>query len=250
MILSLGLFLTGCGGGGGSGSVAVEQTYSISGKVINASGAGVAGVVITLGGTASGTQTTAGDGTYTFPSLRKGDYSLTPSLPGYFFSPEKITSVTISNSNLIVKNLKTTPAAATYTVSGKVLLDGSGLPGTSVKLYNANFEVYTQDGLLGANVSAGTVEKETVTVVGGSYTFVGVPGDGSSYIIIPSSTTYLFNPKQSKYFTITDGTTLYLYDPEKGGNTPIMGGIYNSFVPIATGLDFSASLPGGVPVPL
>ena len=251
IVLTLPLLLAGCGGGAGGGSVGdrtSEPTYSISGKVTNAGGSGVANVVISLAGTSSEQQTTAGDGTYSFSSLSKGNYSLTPALSGFVCSPEKIPAVTIYNSNIVGQNFSVTAAAATYSFSGKIspAVSDVVVGGIAVTLYKANFSVYRIDQLYGATVVTGAFEKVTATDGDGSYTFSGVPG--GSYTIIPSSGTYLFNPSQSNFFTITDGTTLYLYDPGTGGNIPLMGGtvIYNSSAPIATGLNFSASSKGGL----
>jgi Carboxypeptidase regulatory-like domain len=46
------------------------------------------GVLLTLSGAGSGTFTTSGDGTYSFPGLiNGGNYKVTPYRPGYYFTP-------------------------------------------------------------------------------------------------------------------------------------------------------------------
>jgi len=71
-------------------------SYSISGKV---TGAVQAGVTITLsGGAATGTYTTLADGSYIFSNLVAGDYTVTPSLAGYTFTPAN-RSITLSGAD-------------------------------------------------------------------------------------------------------------------------------------------------------
>jgi hypothetical protein len=74
------------------------STYSISGTV---TGDMQAGVKITLGGdTQKGTTVTTKDGTYIFENLVDGgNYTVTPSLSGYTFTPTS-TDVTVSGANI------------------------------------------------------------------------------------------------------------------------------------------------------
>jgi hypothetical protein len=80
------------------------STYSISGTV---TGNVQAGVKITLGGdTQKGTTVTAKDGTYIFENLVDGgNYTVTPSLSGYTFTPTS-TDVTISGANVADTNFE------------------------------------------------------------------------------------------------------------------------------------------------
>lgn len=60
----------------------------ISGSVLNQSGAGVAGVTVNWTGTASGSTSSAGDGTWTTGLvLGPGTYAITASLAGREFQP-------------------------------------------------------------------------------------------------------------------------------------------------------------------
>jgi hypothetical protein len=70
----------------------------ISGRVTS-DGSGLAGVTMTLSGDASRTTTTDANGNYSFNNLLPGSYIITPSKPGYTFSPTG-RSVTISNANI------------------------------------------------------------------------------------------------------------------------------------------------------
>jgi uncharacterized repeat protein (TIGR01451 family) len=66
------------------------STFSISGSVINSAAgdtAPFAGVTVTLTGASSATTTTAANGSYSFTNLPVGDYTVTPSLSGFTFTP-------------------------------------------------------------------------------------------------------------------------------------------------------------------
>jgi hypothetical protein len=79
-------------------------THSISGKV-TAGKHPLAGVVIS-DGMGHATVSNA-DGTYTLAGLDSGDYTLTPSLPGYTFTPASI-DVSITDTNLTGKDFTAT----------------------------------------------------------------------------------------------------------------------------------------------
>lgn len=79
-----------------------NSTYSISGTV---TGNMQEGVKITLGGdTQKGTAITASNGTYSFSNLVDGgNYTVTPSLTGYTFTPTS-TDVTVSGADVTDTN--------------------------------------------------------------------------------------------------------------------------------------------------
>jgi len=72
------------------------QTYSISGTAMPA--ADGSGATITLSGVTSKTTTADTSGNYDFTGLARGTYVVTPSKPGFTFSPSS-QSVTISTSD-------------------------------------------------------------------------------------------------------------------------------------------------------
>ncbi len=72
------------------------ETYTISGIV---SGDVSDGVTITLSGNADEATVTTGGGTYSFSGLTDGTYTVTPSLPGYFFNPEN-TPLSLSGAEI------------------------------------------------------------------------------------------------------------------------------------------------------
>ncbi len=155
-----------------------EVPGSISGKawydadkdgVLDPTETFIAGVVITLtkpDGTTV-TATTAADGSYTFPGLPAGSYTITETQPtGYGTStPNLISAVTLPAGGTVTnQNFGETLS----TLSGKVYLDGNlsnnftageaGLPNVTVTLKNA----------------AGVVVATTTTDSNGNYTFSGL----------------------------------------------------------------------------
>ena len=87
---------------------------SISGT---ASGALAAGVTIALSGGGGGATTTTGaDGSYSFADLPSGDYTLTPSMPGYLFTPGSL-SVTIAEDDVAGQDFSSQHLPATLTMA-------------------------------------------------------------------------------------------------------------------------------------
>ena len=75
------------------------ENYSLSGKVTDKkNNKPLQGVLITIAGDSSGTTTTNKKGKYIFSSLDSGDYTITPTLEGYTFTP-KSRNVTIATRN-------------------------------------------------------------------------------------------------------------------------------------------------------
>jgi hypothetical protein len=127
------------------------------------------GVTITLSGNASETTTTDDPGNYSFTGLSNGTYTVTPSLSGYTFSPSS-KSVTISGAN---QTANFTATAVTYSISGTVTYNGSGLSDVTMTL-------------------TGSGSGTTTTDTSGNYTFSGL--SNGSYTITPSLSGYYFNP--------------------------------------------------------
>ena len=146
-------------------------TYSISGTV---SGAVASGVTVTLSGAGTGTTTTAANGSYTFSGLAPGNYTVTPSLGGYTFSPTS-TAVTVSGSNVTGTNFTSTAVVATtYSVSGTV--SGAWVSGVTVTL-------------------SGAGSAATSTNASGNYSFTGLAA--GNYTVTPSLSGYTFSPTSS-----------------------------------------------------
>lgn len=108
----------------GSGGAA---TYGISGQV-TLSGSGLTGVTVALTGSQSATMTTGASGNFSFTGLAAaGNYTVTPSLSGYTFSPP---SQTFNNLNASqIANFTATGATNTDLALGKAATQSSTLSG-------------------------------------------------------------------------------------------------------------------------
>ncbi len=89
-----------------SGLVGVS-VHSISGMVSKNS-TGLGGVTVTISGTNSAATVTAADGTYSFPGVADGAYTVTPALSGHTFTPSSII-VTISGAGVTAQNFIAAP---------------------------------------------------------------------------------------------------------------------------------------------
>ena len=157
--------------------IAVPSNYSISGKVT-----GAPGVKVMLTGPATATTTAAANGSYSFPGLTSGNYTVTPELRGYAFSQVSVVR-TVSDADVIIPAITAKDAEATYSISGT-----TGVAGVTISLS-------------GNNDTTGSV----LTGPGGTYTFVGLaPG---SYTLIPSFSGYKFTPASLPVTITTTGST-------------------------------------------
>lgn len=86
--------------------------HSIHGTVTKNS-VGLSGVNVTLSGAASASTTTAADGTYSFPGLADGSFTVTPGLGGYTFTPAD-RSVTLSGADAAAQDFSATCVQNTY----------------------------------------------------------------------------------------------------------------------------------------
>ncbi len=138
-------------------------TYSISGTI---SGAGGNAATVTLSGGASAVVTADASGNYTFPGLTNGAYVVTPSQPGFSFSPAN-QSVTVSSANVTSVSFST----VTYSISGTI--SGAGGSGATVNLTGAATATVTAD-------------------AAGNYSFTGL--QNGSYTVTPSKAGFAFTP--------------------------------------------------------
>ena len=147
------------------------KIYTLSGKVTlgTSGGPALANVLVSFG---SYTDTTASNGTYTIQNIPAGTSgSLTPSLAGYTFNPANIS---INNLQADTGGQDFIGTLNTYTISGNVTLNGSGLPGVTVAISGTAFS--------------------TATIANGSYTLNNVPY-GTTGDLTPSlAGGYSFNP--------------------------------------------------------
>jgi hypothetical protein len=148
------------------------QTYSISGTISPT--AGGSGATITLGGAASATTTAGSSGAYNFTGLVNGNYSVTPSNPGYTFSPAS-QNVTVDAANVTGVNFS---AAAQQAHSVVLTWDAST---STVAGYNVYRSTVNGSGFAKVNSSlVGSLTYSDTTVEAGTtYYYVTTAVDSS-----------------------------------------------------------------------
>jgi hypothetical protein len=91
---------------------------NISGTIVDNNGNPISGVTVAYTGTSSGSTTTASNGTYTLTGLANGNYTITPSLAKWTFSPtsrsETVNSANITGVNFTGSNVYSQPDARNY----------------------------------------------------------------------------------------------------------------------------------------
>ena len=122
---------------------------------------------VTLGGTASAATVTDAGGAYSFGSLAAGNYTITPALSGYGFTPSTL-SVAVAGSDLASNDFTSFGASS---IAGRV--SGAVQAGVAVNL-------------------AGAAAASTSTDGGGNYSFGSlVPGN---YAVTPTLDGFDFSP--------------------------------------------------------
>ncbi|HZH32581.1 MAG TPA: carboxypeptidase regulatory-like domain-containing protein [Pyrinomonadaceae bacterium] len=147
-----------------------RNTHVVSGRLMdNHNNVALGGVVITLGGTLSGTATTDAAGNYSFANLPAGGaYTVTPVLANYTFAPPS-RNVSELSANQTAFDFTATPGA--LVLDGHVTENGNALPGVLVTL-------------------TGAQSATTTTDAAGHYAF-NVPA-GGSYTVTPALANYAF----------------------------------------------------------
>jgi len=160
-------FSAGCAASGSvTNSGSSTQTYTLSGTLTPAAGGG--GASVGLSGPIAASTTANGSGNYSFTNLTNGTYAVTPSNPGYTFSPTS-QNVTINGENVTVPTFTATSA---YTISGTIspATFGSGAIVT----------------LSGAGAATSTADSS------GDFSFTSL--NNGTYTITPASSTATFSP--------------------------------------------------------
>jgi len=152
-------------------ATATSTSFTVSGRV-TLSGAGLAGVTVTLAGAGNGSTTSDAGGNYSFPGVPNGNCTITPALAGHTFSPFN-RAITVANGNVTVPDFAASAIATTFTISGRVTLNGTGLAGVLVTISGAGAGSLTTDAT-------------------GNFSFSGV--QNGNYTITPSVTGYTFVP--------------------------------------------------------
>lgn len=172
-----------------------SPAVSVSGRVTDASGAGVSGISVkTDYNSGSPPISTDNNGNYTL-SLPAGSYTISPYAWNYNFSPPT-SRVVVGTTSVSGVNFK---ASQTYMVSGQVLNGATGVPGVTVQLFSDS----------ASGTAVGTLAASTTTDAHGDFYFNNVPAN--DYMVVPSLPGYGIQP-----------VTLYIQLPD-AFNEPLNG---------------------------
>jgi len=158
--------------GSTTGSDDKTSGYTVSGKVVDASGAGITNVTVSLANVSLQKQaTTNTQGNYTFESIPDGTYSVAPVKEGYIFSP-LLRNVTVNGTNVTVANFTGSTdggaGEATFNLTGTWIYSMSNL---------------TVQGV--CPVGSPVTENCTITQTNNSFTLVSSAGSYSGIVSGP-----------------------------------------------------------------
>ena len=136
-------------------------SYPVSGQVT-----GAPGISVVLSGTTTQTTVADSNGNFSFPTVANGNYTVTPTSPGYTVAP---LSQSVVVNGAAVANVNFSATVVTYSVSGTI----TGGAGAVVNLVGATTTTTTADS-------------------NGNYSFANVLI--GSYSIVPSMPGVVFNP--------------------------------------------------------
>ncbi|MGH9967359.1 MAG: carboxypeptidase regulatory-like domain-containing protein [Pyrinomonadaceae bacterium] len=157
------------------GFTATLNRHGVVGRLSNSSGNGLTGATVTLSGAVDATVTTDAGGNYSFSDLPAGEaYTLTPSKANYTFNASSYSIDELDSD----RSVNFTGTLNTYTISGRVTLNGAGMGGVSITL-------------------SGSQSAQAATNADGSYSFP-VLAEGN-YDVRPSKTNYTFAPALASF---------------------------------------------------
>lgn len=182
-------------------ATAIATSFTVSGRVA-LGGTGLAGVTVTIAGAGNGSTTTDAGGNYSFSGVSNGSCTITPSLAGYSFSPFN-RAVTVNNGDVTGQDFNASASAASFTISGRVTLNGTPLAGVTVTISGGGPGSLTTDD-------------------SGAYSFPGVAN--GNYTVTPSLTGYSFAPG-NRSLTVNGA---HLTDQDFSA-TPVSGAIHIDF---------------------
>ena len=147
-------------------NVRFATSYSITGRVVNSAGVGIAGVTVTRSGDGRTASTiTNASGNYGFSGLGSGSFFVTPTRAGLTFAPFT-QRVALRNGSVVVPNFR-----ALFSLTGRVITGaGVGIPNVRVTRSGSATAVFTNSsGIYSfADVVSGNV---AVSVSLAGYTF-------------------------------------------------------------------------------
>jgi hypothetical protein len=164
--------------------------YNITGRVTDLSGAGMAGVFVTVNGPMSRSATTDSNGNYLLNSLPAGgDYTMNLSKANYAFDPPGRTFNNLSGHQ--TANFTGIPS---FNITGHVTLpNGQGISGVSVAL-NGSY-------------ASGTPYAATITTYSDGYYSLSFLAAGGTYTVTPSKANYTFQPADKTFKNLSGDQT-------------------------------------------
>jgi len=165
-------------------AVVSGATYTVSGSASPTSLVNGANVVLSQNGTTIATTTIGATGSYTFPSVANGTYTVTPSQTGVSFSPTS-QSVSVAGGPATVPAF--TATAQTWTMSGSIT-PASLASGATVTLSQS-----------GTTIATATADAN------GGYSFTSVAN--GTYTVTPTLSGISFSPT-SQSVTVSGNTTV------------------------------------------
>lgn len=156
-------------------------TYSISGRVTDASGNGISGVSLNLSGVLVRTTQSDASGNYVFQGLATGAYRIDASKPGYGFNPPSY-----SISSLTVDQAANFTGYNAYSISGQITAVG----GNIITLTLSGSQTLT-----------------TETDVSGNYAFRNLQA-GGNYSVTPVSPYFSFTPGTQTFNNLSTNQTV------------------------------------------
>ena len=171
------------------------QTYTLSGNI---GGPGGPGATVSLSGNSTTTVTADGLGNYSFPGVTNGTYVITPSRPGYVFTPAS-QSITVAGGN-VTANFSS--VLQTNSITGTLSVPGG--PNATVSL-------------------TGPANSTTTADTSGNYSFTGLPN--GNYVVTPNHAGFAFAPtSQSVTIAGTNATANFSSTPQTYSITGTISG--------------------------
>ncbi|HEY5885695.1 MAG TPA: carboxypeptidase regulatory-like domain-containing protein [Pyrinomonadaceae bacterium] len=203
------------------GSQATLAIYTVAGTIQDGGGVEIPDVSVNITGSFTGSvfSESGGDGYWFVDLPAGGNYTFTPVMPGYFFTPASYTFNNLS-AHQTFTNFVGTPG---YTISGHIQ-DGSG---TAIS---------------GATVSvSGSQTTSTTTDASGNYS-IGLAVNGN-YTLTPSKSGYTFSPDTRTYNNLTATQTGADFTGTVNPSYTISGHIQNASAVSISGV--TVTLSGG-----
>jgi Tol biopolymer transport system component/photosystem II stability/assembly factor-like uncharacterized protein len=170
------------------------QVYNIAGQVTSSTvaGLGIFDVTVTLSDAAASTTITDANGNFLFPDLLPGNYTVTPTNPGFTFNP-----VNLSFTNLSADQFSanfTTASAVFFTVSGHV----ADTTNANVSSALISMQLISQKGSRG---------QSALTDESGNYSFPNLQA-GGNYTFIVTKPLLSFTPQGPTLSNLSGNQTL------------------------------------------